>query len=113
MDVFGDIAQGIRTGANQVFIVDANGDHELEQELLVPFVNGEDIRRLACNTKRRQLKFPYSLDAFGNPNLIPEAILRDKHPQVWSHLAANRRILDDRSLGQKHLGMPLAVRKIF
>lgn len=82
------IYQGIRTGANDIFIVDmdsaetrpvvtvTNGLAEaglLESSLLHPVIFGSEIQRYDIVTPTKHLIYPYRLG-----RAIPEAELRDR-----------------------------------
>lgn len=95
--IFTGIMQGMRTGANQVYVMSTTESSRLESELLIPFVSGEDIRRLRCSRDRLRLLFPYRYDLFGEPVLRSKEELRT-YPKAWSYLLSNRQILIERAL---------------
>lgn len=97
-DIFGNIIQGLRTGANQVFVIDSLNKSLTEPELLIPFINGEYIRRCRADSSRLLLIFPYTINDFGEAVIIPEQDLRKKYPKCWSYLLSHRSLLQDRSI---------------
>lgn len=106
----GDIAaiyQGIKTGANDVFILSADQGATsvtrelqsklgfrvvLEPELLRPVVFGSDIRRFDLVRTTRFLLYPY-LDG----EVIPEESLRQDYPLTYRYLSKVRTVLESRS----------------
>ena len=96
--VFGSIFQGLRTGANQVFVVNQEIAKRLEMELLVPFVNGEHIRRARIAHSDLYLVYPYRRNAFGNVVHLSQTELRQDFPKTWAYLCEHRSILEERSL---------------
>jgi len=95
--VFNGIMQGMRTGANQVFVIPAAESSALESDLLIPFVTGEDIRRMRCNSERLKLLFPYRYNSFGEPVLLSGEELR-RHPKTSAYLISKRQVLMERAL---------------
>jgi len=101
------IYQGIRTGANDIFIVSAesttsdpllrvvNGLEEaalIERALLRPVLFGAEIQRYGRVAESRFIIYPYR-----NGVLISEAELRDDFPEAWRYLTANRAALMGRT----------------
>jgi methylase of polypeptide subunit release factors len=58
IDVFPNISQGVRTGANHIFVIKGNAQEEIEPELLHPYVSGENIRRCRVVPSQRFLLWP-------------------------------------------------------
>jgi hypothetical protein len=96
-DIFGGIFQGVRTGANDVFVLSAKAAEALEPDLILPFVTGRQIKDFAINGDELRLIYPYSVDEFGVASLVSEAVLRAKYPKVWSHLSSHKGELSERS----------------
>lgn len=96
-EVFTTIIQGVRTGANQVFLVDSESV-DIEPELLLPFVSGEDIRRLNYKTNKYKLLFPYRKSAFGEQIPLVESEIKQKYPKAWVYLNSKKSILLERSI---------------
>lgn len=105
----GDIAgifQGIRTGANDIFILDLEstdgplaravnglGDSAiLESALLHPVVFGADIQRYEILRTDRLLLYPYRDGA-----VIPESELREVYPNTYAYLMTYRDLLAGRN----------------
>jgi len=96
-DIFGDIVQGLRTGANQVFVIGVDNKAGIEDELLLPFINGEHIRRCQVQSDRLRLVYPYETNEFGEARLIGEKVLRQSYPACWAYLRLHRESLVQRS----------------
>ncbi len=95
--VIGRVVQGLRTGANDVFVVPTVNDTKIEKGVLVPFVTGEQVRRLRVNDKALALIYPYEPTIGGQPRLLSEYELRDRYPQCWAYLNAHKVTLEERS----------------
>jgi DNA modification methylase/SAM-dependent methyltransferase len=96
-EVFTGIIQGVRTGANQVFLIDP-ASSDLESDLLLPFVSGEDIRRMHSKANKFKLLFPYKRNSFGEPILLSENELRRQYPKTLNYLVSKKSILLERSV---------------
>jgi len=96
-EVFPSIFQGVRTGANPVFVKALNDCLDFESELLLPFVSGRDIKRQKLAVPEMRLLFPYHVDEFRNAKLLSESSLRENFPRIYSYLAEHRSSLSDRS----------------
>lgn len=101
------IYQGIRTGANDVFIVtlepESSGTlvharngfgetHLIETALLRPVIFGSDIQRYDYVRPKQFLIYPYHLN-----RLMLEQELRSQFPQTLAYLSRYRHILAERS----------------
>lgn len=100
-DVFSCISQGVRTGANEIFVIPNNSGINIEPELLVPFVTGEDIRRMRCDLTRQKLLYPYNLEEGKKTRLLTEEEL-EKYSVAKSYLSKNRDKLKRRVLDSKN-----------
>ncbi|MDP2895551.1 MAG: N-6 DNA methylase [bacterium] len=102
-----EIVQGIKTGANDVFVVEpgdgcagplceiVNGmgnRHTIEAAILRPVVYGAEIRRYDSVRARRYLIYPYR-----GEELIGEGELRRSYSRTWGYLAAYQELLAARS----------------
>ena len=109
-DIAARIAQGIRTSADDVYIVDilhVQGDacdvHSrslnrtvaLESQLVVPFVRGRDIKAYHLSDGGRGVIIPYRV-ANGKPSLISEDDMRACFPLTMCYLDENRPRLESR-----------------
>lgn len=102
LGAFARIYQGIRTGANDLFmftvessdgklarVINGIGDSTLlEVALLHPVVYGSDIRRYDAVRTERMLLYPYS-----NGRLLTEKELRADYPNVAQYLLHNQELL--------------------
>lgn len=101
------IFQGIRTGANDVFIVElatgASGGivqvknglgdvHLIEQAVLRPVVYGSDIQRYDLITPRQFVVYPYELD-----RVMSESRMEGTFPAAFRYLTTYRDLLASRS----------------
>ena len=108
------IAQGIRTSANPVYVLDllsASGatvtafSEQLQREVILErdgvalFLQGQDIRRYFLETCSKVVILPYRIKA-GRAELIPEMQLRKKFPLTYEYLLQNKKILEDREDGR-------------
>jgi tRNA G10 N-methylase Trm11 len=96
--VFTEIRQGLRTGANSIYILDHSHASRLEQQVLVPLVSGEDIRRCRIRSGVNFLLYPYKSDQYGNVRLYTEEELSDPFPKAWEYLQSYRQQLSERGL---------------
>lgn len=101
------IFQGIRTGANDIFIVATdpgvtdslvqivNGLSEsawIERAILRPVLFGAEIHRYARLAESRFMIYPYR-----NGAVIPEAQMQEEFPQTWRYLSSARAALAGRT----------------
>lgn len=108
-DVTEKIFQGLKTGADPVFIGDwiADGRRELilrigsdkeqislERDLLHPLVKGGGMKRYGVTEASKYIIFPYE-----NGKLIPASTLKKAFPKTWKHLEAHRELLEKRDRG--------------
>ena len=101
IDIFKGIIQGIRTGANSVYIIPADNEPNIEDQLLIPFVKGEQIRRFHVNSDQLRLIYPYKRNTFGAVEPIDEYEMQTLYPECWKYLCSKREILEQRSKNRK------------
>lgn len=89
-DIFPKITQGIRTGANDVFIISKEEKENFEEDILLPFIGGENIRRCRIEEPTKYLIYPYYLDNNKKVKLIDEHVLREYFPKTWAYLLKNK-----------------------
>jgi len=99
LDIFRDVCQGVRTGANQVFLVHQKDIGSLEEELLQPHVNGQNIKRCQILPADHYLLYPYRFNAYDSIEIIPPSVLEQDFPGAWGYLLRHRDILAARELG--------------
>ena len=97
-DYFSGIFQGVRTGANEIFVVQDENLKGLEDELLIPFVSGREIKRQYLTEISNSLIFPYQIDEFRSPSLIGEEKLLKNYKNIYSRLLLHKNQLLERSL---------------
>lgn len=99
-----DFFQGIRSGADDVFVVEVtardkreavcrtkSGLRVLEADLLIPLVKGEHIRRFSLRSSTEFLIFPYQ-----GQSLISEEDLKRQYPKTYQYLLENHAKLSQR-----------------
>ena len=96
-NIFRGIQQGIRTGANDIFIVKCSTNFKLEPEIFLPFVGGEQINICQVDTSSLRIIFPYRMDLSGQAVLLEESELRTKFPLCLNYLERHKQRLKDRS----------------
>jgi len=114
-DVTDRIFQGLKTGADKVFIArelmrengrskvasPADGTaHWIESELLHPLVKGGEIRRYALEDTDRVILFPYQREESDRTRLIDSETMQTSYPLAWCYLEANRSLLEQRERGK-------------
>ncbi|MGH9799772.1 MAG: Eco57I restriction-modification methylase domain-containing protein, partial [Blastocatellia bacterium] len=113
-DVAERIAQGIRTSANPVYVLDLlstsdstitafseqlQREVKLERKCVVPFLQGQDIRRYVLETCSKVVILPYQIKA-GHAELIPESQLKKTFPLTYDYLCQNKKVLEEREEGR-------------
>jgi len=113
-DIAERMAQGIRTSANEVYVLDtvsAEGailiahskqldrDVELERAAVSQFLQGREIKPYRILPCSKVVVMPYRTQA-GRAELIPETELRHRFPKVWEYLRANKVYLENREKGR-------------
>jgi len=113
-DVAERIAQGIRTSANPIYVLDlvsSSGatitvfseqlqrEVMLERESVAPFLQGQDVRRYFLETCSKVVILPYQIKE-GRPVLIPESRLLKKYPLTYEYLRQNKKALEEREEGR-------------
>jgi type I restriction-modification system DNA methylase subunit len=113
-DVAERIAQGIRTSANPVYVLDVVSMNDstvtafseqlqrevtLERKAVLPFLQGQNIRRYVLETCGKVVVFPYQMKT-GRAELIAETPLRKKFPLAWDYLHRNKSVLEEREEGR-------------
>ena len=96
--IFDDVLQGLRTGANTIFLIDSIVPPDIEPEILRPYVSGHDIRRCKIVNGHMQLLYPYYQERSGEIRLYPETELQSKFPKAWRYLSDHRQQLGERKL---------------
>ena len=96
--VFDDVLQGLRTGANSVFLMDSIEPPDIESEILKPYVSGHDIRRCKIVDGHKQLLYPYLQEKSGEVRLYSEIELQSRFPKSWHYLLDHQQQLEERQL---------------
>lgn len=100
-EVIGPIYQGIRTGANSIFVTKPELAAKNERSVLRPFVSGEQIKRFYCRTDELSLIYPYVEDVFG-VRLLSPLEMQQNYPECWAYLLKHREQLEERALDTKN-----------
>ncbi len=113
-DVAERIAQGIRTSANPVYVLDLlsvndstvtafseqlQREVKLERKSVALFLQGQDIRRYFLETCSKVVILPYQIKA-GRAELIAETQLQKKFPLTYDYLLKNKKLLEEREEGR-------------
>ena len=97
---FPNIFQGVRTGANQVFVIEHDIATGLESDLLVPFVTGREIKRQQVLATETFLVYPYVFNEHGSAVPLAEAQLFRQFPKTYQHLLSHKSQLIERSMDE-------------
>lgn len=101
-DVFEDTIQGVRTGANDIYLVDQN--QKLEEEITKPFVSGEHIRAGFLKKSSKRIIWPYKTRTHvESVKLLEESKIRKSYPDTYKWLKKNSEKLRARNIGE---GLP-------
>lgn len=97
-NIFPRIIQGIRTGANNVFILkDQKEFKEIESKILVPFISGKNIRKCKVIPPTSSLLWPYRVNNDQKIQPINEFELKSKYPGAWVYLEKHKDVLTERN----------------
>lgn len=96
-DIFPNIHQGIRTGANDVFVIDRADANFIESDLLKPFINGTHIKNSKILESDSYIIFPY-IRINNKLEPISENVLSLKYPLCYKYLVERKNVLSQRSL---------------
>ncbi len=108
------ISQGIRTSANEVYVlsvktegsghVEAHSEQlddevSLERKSVYRFLGGREIKSYRVLPSGKVAIIPYRLTA-GKMTIIPKQDFEQKFPSTWAYLSKNRQYLEDRENGK-------------
>ena len=114
-DVTDRIFQGIKTSADNIYIVEelerkgkrlrmfsreTGSEHWVESDLFHPLVKGGDSRRFHLSQTTRRILFPYAPTLQGQVEIIPEKVFEAQYPMTWKYLLSNRDYLANRENGK-------------
>jgi len=87
------LSEGIKTGLNDVFVVEEKQRSELniEQDLLRGFLKGQDIKRYTEPQTNLQCIYPYE-----DNRLVPESRMETEFPNTWEYLNKHKDELENR-----------------
>jgi hypothetical protein len=94
-----DIYQGIKTGRDEVFVLDGDVSATIEREVTVPFIRGRDLTRWFTRTRSRVI-YPYDRTTGAT---MPWSRIQTKYPKCAAYLATRRKELERRRsrIGEK------------
>ena len=113
-DVAERMAQGIRTSANEIYVLDLveekgslikahskqlNKEVTLERDSVALFLQGREIKPYRVIPSGKVVIMPYCIDS-RHAKLLPEQELKAKFPQTFSYLEANKDYLEKREKGR-------------
>lgn len=113
-DVTDRISQGIRTSANEVYVLDATKEHddiliaysrkldksvELERGSVLRFLQGREVKAYTISPSGKYVINPYVVE--GNKlTLLSPKQYASLYPKTWAYLEANRDYLESRENGR-------------
>lgn len=97
-DVFPRIIQGVRTGANNIFVVNSKDNDLLESETMYPYIDGTNIRRVNIKKTDKKMVWPYKLNQDESVTPLTETELKEKFYNTWKYLNNYKTVLSDRKL---------------
>ncbi len=112
-DITERMAQGIRTSANTVYVLDRVGkqrtryvsEHlgrevELEPDLLLPFLGAEHMRRYEVAPTPKVVLVPYATTGTNTGDLLAAKEIEGKYPATWAYLKECEKVLRGREDGK-------------
>jgi len=113
-DVTAQIAQGIRTSANNIYVLDAQTTTEaavtafseqlgqqveLERAAVSLFLQGREIKPYQILHSGKVVIMPYQIQD-GQAQLIPETHIKNVNPKTYEYLRKNKTLLSEREKGK-------------
>ena len=108
------IAQGIRTSANKIYVLDLVSENEtaivaysseleekieIEKDLLKNFLQGKEIRRYSIDYSNKIVIIPY-YTYNGKTQIFKKHEIKEKYPMIFSYLSKNKSFLENREDGK-------------
>jgi methylase of polypeptide subunit release factors/DNA modification methylase len=97
LSIFNNIFQGIRTGANDVFVVDKKNFNNIDSNLKKPFILPSNIKKFKIDKFDKFLLYPYEKNN-NKINPIEENKLKKYHKKLYTYLFKHHSNLKNRSL---------------
>ncbi|WP_405107098.1 N-6 DNA methylase [Paenibacillus sp. FSL K6-1217] len=100
-DIFPKVLQGVRTGANNLFVIENSllEEYGLEEELLLPFISGENIKAGRIIKPTHSLIWPYKYSSETKKTvLIPEELMKNKYIATWDYFQKHKNELIERNV---------------
>lgn len=113
-DIAARMAQGIRTSANEIYVVDfvsetknsvivyskqLDKNIELEKGLLSSFLQGREIKRYKISSSGKLVVIPYEL-VESRATFISSIVMKEKYSQAFAYLMENKTFLENRENGK-------------
>jgi len=113
-DVAARLSQGVRTSANEVYVLDlvstdestitahpvqVDRDFELERGAVSLFLQGREIKPYRVIPSGKVIIMPYRISS-GQVKLISEAKMREQYPKTFGYLRENKKFLEGRERGK-------------
>ncbi|MFC7688156.1 Eco57I restriction-modification methylase domain-containing protein [Ureibacillus sp. GCM10028918] len=95
--IFEKIIQGVRTGANKVFILDEKNKDIVENDVLREFIDGTNIRKFSIEGINQFLIWPYEFDS-SNGKVKLKNYSEESYPKFNSYMELNKSVLESRSI---------------
>lgn len=96
-DVFGDIQQGIRTGSNDIFLINKSEKDLLNCNLVRKFASGENIKNIEITDTDKYVIYPYLIQD-NSVHRISEYKLKEEYTSIYNYLINYKETLQKRSL---------------
>lgn len=108
------MAQGIRTSANEVYVLDVRSDNgetitayskhlkrevTLERQAVSSFLRGREIKPYQVLPSGKVVIVPYRI-VDGRPKLILQQEYQQNYPKAWAYLSENKQYLEHREHGK-------------
>lgn len=115
-DIADRLAQGIRTSANEVYVLDIvssnnklikarskqlGRDVEVERGIVSLFLQGREIKPYRILPSGKVVIIPYHVEE-GSAKLISSSELRERFPKAFAYLSQNKPYLEERESGRMH-----------
>ena len=97
MDIFLGVFQGVRTGANDIYIVDKKVSSLFKKKFIKPFINAENINSFELDKTEKFIIFPY-IEEKGIIKRIDEIELKSEDQELYNYLNSNKEKLLSRSI---------------
>ena len=93
------IFEGIASGKDDVFFIkkETIDENKLEEEIIHPLLKGENVKQYYYEWSGYYIIYPYD----NENNVIPENVMKQKYPKLYSYLVSRRKDLSGRDYFDK------------